>query len=251
MDTKVKGIVLNSKDYKESDKLLSILSLEKGKILVVAKGVKKAKSKFKAYAQPFCFANFELTGSKNGAYVLTGVNEIENFYSLTSNINKFEYAFCILEIAEKICKENVLYPRLFLEILKSLQALTDEEINEKTVLIKFILNLLNFEGVNINLNKCTSCKSVLVGDVFLDMQTCETLCTACKNTNCVKLEKSAFSTLKIISQNDYKSFKTIKLKESFLTNCRMAVFSYMDIMQRIYWFERVFLMTNSMLFIIL
>ena len=219
MDTKVKGIVLNCKDYKESDKLLSILSLELGKILVVAKGVKKAKSKFKAYAQPFCFANFELTNSKNGAYVLTGVNEIENFYSLTSDINKFEYAFCILEIAEKICKENVLYPRLFLEILKCLQALINEKVNEKTVLIKFILNVLNFEGVNINLNKCTSCKSALVGDVYLDIQTCETLCTACKNINCVKLEKSTFSTLKIISQSNYNLLQTLKLKENFLASC--------------------------------
>ena len=219
MDTKVKGIVLNCKDYKESDKLLSILSLELGKILVVAKGVKKAKSKFKAYAQPFCFANFELTSSKNGAYVLTGVNEIENFYSLTSNINKFEYAFCILEIANKLCRENVLYPHLFLEILKSLQALTNEKTNEKVVLIKFILNVLDFEGVNINLNKCTSCKSSLVGDVYLDTQTCETLCSVCKNQMSVKLEKSSFSTLKIISSSDYSSLDSLKLKEAFLQDC--------------------------------
>ena len=225
MDTKVKGIVLNSKDYKESDKLLSILSLEKGKILVVAKGVKKAKSRFKAYAQPFCFANFELTTAKNGGYVLTGVEEIENFYSLTSDINKFEYGFCILEIANKICKEGVLYQALFIEILKSLQALMQKENNEKTVLIKFMLNVLNFEGVNINLSRCSNCKSSLVGDVFLDLQTCETLCSACKNLNCVKLEKSTFSTLKIIATNSYENLKTIKIKESFLQSALSVLVS--------------------------
>lgn len=217
MDTKVEGIVLNVKDYKESDKLLSILTLEKGKILVVAKGVKKEKSKFKAYAQPFCFANFELTSSKSGGYVLTGVNEIENFYSLTSNINKFEYGFCVLEIANKVCKEGVLYPALFVEILKSLQALMKDNVNEKAVLIKFVLGILNFEGVNINLNKCTNCKSAFVGDVFLDVQTCETLCSACKNNFCVKLEKSTFSTLKIITTCDYCNLHSLKIKEEFLT----------------------------------
>lgn len=220
MDTKVKGIILNSKDYKESDKLLSILTLELGKILVVAKGVKKYKSKLKAYTQPFCFANFELTNSKNGgAYVLTGVEEIENFYDLTGNINKFEYAFCILEIADKVCREGVLYQGLFLEILKSLQTLLDKNVNEKLVLIKFILNVLNFEGVNINLSKCSNCKSALMGDVYLNMLTCETLCEACKNFDCAKLEKSTFSTLKIVASSEYSRFQSLKIKEDFLKNC--------------------------------
>ena len=217
MDTKVKGIVLDSKDFKESDKLLSILSLELGKISVIAKGVKKQKSKLKAYAQPFCFANFELNYSKNSnIYLLTGVEEIENFYNLTSNINKFEYAFCVLEIANKICKEGLIYNSLFIEILKSLQMLLDDKIDEKIVLIKFILNILNFEGVNLNLNKCTNCKSALIGDVYLDTQTCETVCNACRNLDCIELEKSTFSTLKIISSTEYMRLTTLKIKENFL-----------------------------------
>ena len=63
MDTTVKGIVLKTKDYKDSDKLVTILTLEKGKILVKARGVKKTKSKLKAFCQSFCFADFELVSS--------------------------------------------------------------------------------------------------------------------------------------------------------------------------------------------
>ena len=45
--TKAKGIVLFSRDYQESDKLLTILTLEYGKITVKAKSVRTAKSKLK------------------------------------------------------------------------------------------------------------------------------------------------------------------------------------------------------------
>ena len=66
MDTIVKGIVLKTKEYKDNDKLLTILTLEKGKILVKARGVKKSKSKLKAFCQSFCFADFELVSSSAG-----------------------------------------------------------------------------------------------------------------------------------------------------------------------------------------
>ena len=54
MDERVKGIVLRARDYKESDKILTLLTFEKGKISVKARGAKKAKSKLKAFCQPFC-----------------------------------------------------------------------------------------------------------------------------------------------------------------------------------------------------
>jgi len=46
LDTKVKGIVLKSIDFKDNDKLLTILTLEKGKITVKARGVKKNTSSY-------------------------------------------------------------------------------------------------------------------------------------------------------------------------------------------------------------
>ena len=120
MDLTVKGVVLKTTEYKDNDKLLTILTLEKGKILVKARGVKKSTSKLKAFCQSFCFADFELVSSGAG-YVLTGVNEIENFYNLTTNIDKFSYAFCVLEIIDKVCAENQEYVSIFIDCLKTLQ----------------------------------------------------------------------------------------------------------------------------------
>ena len=215
MDITVKGVVLKTTEYKDNDKLLTILTLEKGKILVKARGVKKSTSKLKAFCQSFCFADFELTSSGAG-YVLTGVNEIENFYNLTTNINKFSYAFCVLELVDKICTENQEYISIFIDMLKTLQQMTKDDVDCRLVLCKFILSLLNHEGFNINLNKCSNCKTPLVSDLYFDLNRGDVLCPACKALDSIILEKAVFSALKILSNCDFDRLSTIKLSNAII-----------------------------------
>ncbi len=215
MDKKVKGIILKTIDYKESDKLLTILCLEDGKITVKARAIKKAKSKLKAFCQPFCFANYELANSASG-FVLTGAEEIENFYDLTSNIEVFEYAFCVLEIADKVCVEGQDYAELFIKILKVLSCLK-KQINSKIALTKFCLDVLRLEGINLNLKSCPNCKTPFVNDsVFLNFSTGEILCRACRGYDFFEIEKSCFSALKIIDDCDYTKLNTIKFSSQIL-----------------------------------
>lgn len=217
MNITVKGIVLNTKDYKDSDKLLTILTLEKGKILVKARGVKKSSSKLKAFCQSFCFADFELIESKAG-YVLTGVNEIESFFGLTCDIDKFSYAFAVLEIVNKLCQENQVYVDIFIDTLRCLKQMNFENTNPILCLAKFIINVLNFEGVNLNLSRCNSCKSPLVSDIYIDLSTGEVLCTACKNFNSEQIDKAVFSALKILAGCEYSKLSTIKFSKLILDN---------------------------------
>ena len=74
---KFKGIVLKSIDYKEKDKLLTIFSLELGKLTAVLKGVRQEKAKLKFAAMPFCFAEFVAT-NVNGYYTITECYQIES-----------------------------------------------------------------------------------------------------------------------------------------------------------------------------
>lgn len=215
MDTKVKGIVLKAKDYKDNDKLITILTLEKGKILVKARGVKKNSSRLKAFCQSFCFADFELVSSKAG-YVLTGVNEIENFYDLTLDINKFSYAFCVLEIIDKICAENQEYVEIFIDSLKCLQQMSYSNVDCRLVLSKFVLNLLKYEGFSLNLNRCFSCKTPLMSDIYFDLNRGEVLCSACKKIDSIQIEKPVFSALKILSDCDYQKLSTVKFSSLIL-----------------------------------
>ena len=58
MEEKMSGIVLGGVNFSENDKILNILTLEKGVISAKIKGVKKAGAKLKFASEPFCFAEF-------------------------------------------------------------------------------------------------------------------------------------------------------------------------------------------------
>ena len=56
--TKVKGVVLGSVNTKEKDKIVTIFSLEQGKMSLSMRGVRGDKAKMKFAKELFCFADF-------------------------------------------------------------------------------------------------------------------------------------------------------------------------------------------------
>jgi DNA repair protein RecO (recombination protein O) len=215
MDTTVKGLILKSTDYKEADKLLTILTLEKGKIYVRARGVKKSTSKLKAFCQSFCFGDFELVTGKSG-FVLSGINCIDNFFEITKDLDKFSKASATIEILDKICAENESYPQLFIDALKCLKTIAYTTVEPRLVLSKFIIDTLKLEGFCLNLDVCSRCRTPLVSNIYFNLSTGEILCSACRTFESIEIEKSVFSTFKILSQNDYDQLRTIKIPTNIL-----------------------------------
>lgn len=210
MDKAVSGLVLKAIDYKENDKLLTILTLDMGKILVIARGVKKSTSKLKSYSQSFCFGEFELQQGKAG-WVLVGVNPVDTFFELLSDFEKYKEACTVIEICDKICVENQSYPKLLLEALKTIKQINYSQISPKLLLSKFIMNVLNYEGFGMSATHCASCRSPFMKEVYFDTTTGELLCHACKNENCEQLDGGVFSALKILSTTEESKLSTVRL----------------------------------------
>ena len=56
MERKVDALVLRTADFGETDKMLTLFTLQSGKLSAAAKGVRKAGAKLRFAAQPSCFA---------------------------------------------------------------------------------------------------------------------------------------------------------------------------------------------------
>ena len=97
MEVKVNAFVIKSIDYKENDKLLTLYSLESGKITATIKGVKKSGAKLKFASEPFCFAEYILA-EKNGRYTVINASHIDSFYSLRLDLKKYYSSAVIGEV---------------------------------------------------------------------------------------------------------------------------------------------------------
>lgn len=105
MELTISGIVIRDTLYKENDKLVTFLTAERGKITVLAKGVKSINSKNSPAVQLFCDSTFELN-EKNGRYLLTGAEVSDNHYALRGDLERFSLASYFADVAGTVCTEN-------------------------------------------------------------------------------------------------------------------------------------------------
>lgn len=160
MELVVNALALRSVDYNENDKILTLLTAERGKISAGIKGVKKAAAKLKFAAQPFCFAEYVLT-LKGDKYTVINASECESFYDLRTDVNKFYAASAVCEAANALAYEGDECRELFYESVKALSAMCQG--GESLALITFLLFALKGAGYGINAENCTECGAPLTG----------------------------------------------------------------------------------------
>ena len=221
-DLKVTGIVINSVDYKENDKLVTIYTLELGIIKAQLRGVKQAKSKLKFACQPFFVGEFFLV-KKSAFYQITTVNNIDSFFELTANYDRYLCASVVLETIKLTQKEEIINEQLFVCVLKTIEMLCYEEtVNENMILIKYLLNFLSLNGYALNFNKCSIC-GIKLTNASLNVGVGGFVCDACKDPFTHTLEKNVFSSLKIINNTDLQKLSTVKLQNSVLLKCMLLL----------------------------
>jgi DNA repair protein RecO (recombination protein O) len=97
MHTTVRGLVIRSVDYKEADKILTVLTEELGKITVGARGVRRKNSRHAAACQLFSYATMTLY-DRQGRYTLTDSEVQLQFHGLSTDIDKLALASYLAEL---------------------------------------------------------------------------------------------------------------------------------------------------------
>lgn len=199
MDTKIKGFILNTKDYKDADKIATIFSYEQGIINAKFVGVKKEKAKLKALAQPFTFAEFELMSKKDFYTVKTGT-VMDNFPQIISDYTKTICAFILVDILKSILPINKTENELFLLSVNSLKKIEQEDTYQS--LIEFIINFIDMSGEQLNLFDTDN-------KVYLDKAIGDFVPTP--NMNAVEIDKKIYKGLIIPTNNESIKKSCLKL----------------------------------------
>ena len=167
MELKTNAIVLQSIDYKDNDKLLTLFSPELGRITAGARGVKKNTAKLAFSAQPFCFAEYVLA-QKNGRYTVTGAYLHESFFSLRYDIVRFYAACAATEVCLAILMENERYDGLFIGLIECLKSLSLAEDDVAESVIGFILIALRESGYPLDLGYLEECDGEIGERLWFD-----------------------------------------------------------------------------------
>ncbi len=151
MEVKTDAIVLQTVDYKDNDKILTLFSPTMGRITAGAKGVKKQTAKLAFAAQPFCFAEYILA-EKGGRYTMTGAYLHESFFSLRYDIVRFYAACTMAEICLTVLYEREREEGLFIALIEGLKGLSLAEEDSAEVVVSFLLIALRESGYPLDLS---------------------------------------------------------------------------------------------------
>lgn len=199
-EIKLKGIVIRADDYKDSDKLVTIFSAEKGLIKARARGVKKNKAKLAFAVQPFAFVEFMLA-ERDGFYTVINASSIDQFFNITNDFDSYIFMLACLEVVQKTVKENENQVDLFLLLLNSLKLVAYENVSSINVFIKFMIEAMGYLGFSFEFDKCACCNEKLnENNVGFSYDYNGLLCTRCMNKNdYLELNKVEYAILKNIS----------------------------------------------------
>ena len=214
-EIKVNGIVIEVKDYKDNDKLLTLFTVELGKIIVKIRGVKGPKSKLRSFAQLFSFGEWELAKT-NEYFTVKTVTNIDTFYDLTYTYSRYMVGLTMLEICNYTLRPSMIAEQLFILLIKSLQALTYTDTNERYIFIKFNLSLLKMTGYSLDYDVCNICGMKFMGSIRFDTNYHHITCKNCSFGKDMSTQE--LTNLRIIDATDIDKLDTIKIEPGVLTN---------------------------------
>ena len=147
-DIKTRAYVLKRTNYGEADRILNIIT-PSGKMSVIAKGVRKEKSKLAGGIELFSLVELNIHKGKSEFGLVTSARMIAYLDKIVVNYEKMELA---AEILKKISKyaEGSDNPDYFSITDQSLRALNDG-VNMALVRSWFLINVIRASGEEINL----------------------------------------------------------------------------------------------------
>lgn len=96
------AIVLKRTNYSEADRIITMLTKDLGKIQVIAKGVRKERSKLAGGIEPFCISEIGIVKGRGEIDTLTSARLQRHFGNIMKSLEKLDFAYSCLKTINKI-----------------------------------------------------------------------------------------------------------------------------------------------------
>ncbi len=159
----MQAIVLSRRDFRENDQIVSFYTKEKGKIELLARGVKKITSKNAAHLEPFSLVWIEMVSGKELNH-LTKVVPVNFFTNIRQNFLGSRRAGFVVSFLDKMLEVGEPDKKIW-DISLSYLKFIDQNLNNQsnsinllTLVDAYIVKLLNYLGLSPILDRCVVCE---------------------------------------------------------------------------------------------
>ncbi|MBR2716883.1 MAG: DNA repair protein RecO [Oscillospiraceae bacterium] len=152
----IKGLVLRETRYKEADRILTVLTEDRGKLTLKARGALRKGSRLGAASQTLCYSEFTLFGNR-GRWTADEGSTLEQFLGLRGDIGSLALGTYFAELLDTVCAEEMPDGPALQLALNALYALSRGMYGPEHIKSVFELRLLSLEGFEPETAVCGVC----------------------------------------------------------------------------------------------
>jgi len=155
---KTEAIVLRSMDLGEADRVLTVLTPRLGKLRIIAKGIRRPRSRLGGGLEPFSDVHLVLAIGRTFD-VVTQVALEDPHLGLRNDLHSTAGAWYLVELADRFCEGSADSHDAFVLLAQGLAALdaAPEEVSRELIARWFELHLLEAMGFRPELGQCLEC----------------------------------------------------------------------------------------------
>jgi DNA repair protein RecO (recombination protein O) len=162
---KTEAVVLRSMRYGEADRILHLYTPHRGRVGAIAKGVRRARSRFGGRLEPFFRVQMELHEGRGELLTVTGANTVEAYARLRTSARALDAAARACDAVGRLFETSEPHPGVFNLLCRQL-LLLDERAGDEVApregsyragALAFRLKLLVAAGLAPQLGACASC----------------------------------------------------------------------------------------------
>jgi DNA repair protein RecO (recombination protein O) len=155
---KTEAIVLRSMDLGEADRVLTVLTPRLGKLRVIAKGIRRPRSRLGGGLEPFSDVHLVLAVGRTFDVVTQAALE-EPHLGLRDDLHSTAAAWYLVELADRFCEGTADSHGAFILLAQGLSALDAAplDVSRDVVARWFELHLLDAMGFRPELTACLEC----------------------------------------------------------------------------------------------
>jgi DNA repair protein RecO (recombination protein O) len=200
---RAEAIVLRTHKLGEADRIITLLTRERGKVRAVAKGVRRTKSKFGARLEPFSRVDLLVYEGKT-LDIITQAESLNAYgQDLALDYSLWTAGQTMLETADRLTPEDSISAESqYLLLVGALRTLVTGEHAASLVLDAFLLRSLSMAGYSPTLSACVIC-GVAGTQPFFHVSTGGALCVEHRVPGSVAPRAESFALMQALLSGDW------------------------------------------------
>jgi len=152
---KTEAIVLRTRPFSETSKIVTMLTPDFGKIVMMARGARNVKSKFAGHLELFSRISviFYERETRDLQY-LSDASMLDPYFTIRNDLSRTYVAITLMEICETVTHGNEDSDSLYHFLVSTLEALNESTRNTQNGLLYFLLHLGDILGFKMDFRDC-------------------------------------------------------------------------------------------------